>query len=221
MHVLLIEDDAVLVDSLSRLLTSQGHGVTAVTDLPEARFALPQGHFDAVLLDLNLPRGDGLDLLKGFRSVFAAVPVMVLTGRNDLADKVRAFELGADDYLPKPFEFAELRARLAAICRRYRERADGVITHGGIVMDVEGRSVTVNGGAVILSPREFSILRCLLENRGKVISRSRLEENLYGLYGEVSSNAVEVHIHHLRKKLPPDTIKTVHGLGYTVRPLET
>ncbi|MDZ7753911.1 MAG: response regulator transcription factor [Gammaproteobacteria bacterium] len=216
MHVLLIEDDTVLVDSLTKLLSGHGHSVTAVTDIPEARCALPQGHFDAVVLDLNLPRGDGMDLLKSFRTVFERVPVLVLTGRTDLANKLRAFNMGADDYLAKPFEFAELRARLGAICRRYRERSEGLIAHGGIVLDVEGQTATVDGKPLPLSMRELSILRCLLESRGKVVSRPRLEENLYGLFGAISSNAVEVHIHNLRKKIPADTIKTVHGLGYTV-----
>lgn len=216
MHVLIIEDDTVLVDSMKKLLHGHGHCVTAVTDLPEARHTLPQGHFDAVVLDLNLPRGDGLDLLKGFRSVFDKVPVLVLSGRNTLADKLSAFDLGVDDYLTKPFEFAELRVRLGAICRRYREQSTGVIAHGDLKLDVEGRVAWLDGHRVELSAREFSILQCLLENRDKVISRTRLEESLYGVYGDISSNAIEVHIHNLRKKVPAQTIRTVHGLGYTI-----
>lgn len=217
MHVLLIEDDAVLADGLTRMLGGGGHAVTAAVDIPDAESALSHGEFDAVILDLSLPRGNGFDLLKGFGSTFGRVPVLVTTGRDGLTDKLRAFDLGADDYLTKPFEFEELRARLKAICRRYRERADGLIVHGDLVLDVEGQTASVNGKPITVSNREFSILNCLLEHRGKVVSRSRLETGLYGLYGDIASNAVEVHIHNLRKKLPEQTIRTVHGLGYTIQ----
>lgn len=216
MHVLIIEDDTVLIDGMKRLLQRHGDGATAVTDIPAARAALPLGRFDALVLDLNLPRGDGLELLRAFRSVIDRVPVLVLTGRDGLADKLSAFELGADDYLTKPFEFLELRARLTAICRRYQERSAGVMVHGGLKLDVEGRSAWYDGERLGLSAREFSILQCLLENRDKVVSRTRLEKSLYGAYGDIASNAIEVHIHNLRKKVPARTIRTVHGLGYTI-----
>lgn len=172
--------------------------------------------FAAVLLDLGLPRRDGLSVLADLRRAGNAVPVMILTARDQIADKVRGLDLGADDYMAKPFDLDELAARLRALVRRASGRAEACLRHGSLVLDPAARTVTLCGEAVSLTSREFDLLNVLLGAAGRVLTRRVLEEHLYAWGDAVESNALEVHVHHLRRKLGNELIRTVRGVGYLV-----
>ena len=198
-------------------LRKQGLAVDWVQDGVGARTALGTETFDLVLLDLGLPKMDGLQVLRWLRGTGSKVPVLILTARDSVNDRIKGLDAGADDYILKPFDFDELAARVRAVLRRQSGRAENLIEHLGVTLNQTTHEVTSNGDAVSLSHREFALLEALLERPGQVLSRAQLEERLYGWGEEVESNAVEVHIHNLRKKLGAAYIQNVRGVGYRVR----
>ncbi|MDA8127886.1 MAG: response regulator [Betaproteobacteria bacterium] len=214
MRILLVEDDRLLGDGLQAGLTQAGYAVDWLRDGEAAVAALSTESFAAVVLDLGLPKRDGLSVLQWLRGRHDATPVLILTARDQLDDKVRGLDLGADDYVLKPFDLDEIAARLRALVRRAHGRPEPVLTLGEIALNPATRSVTRAGQAVDLTPREFDLLHLLLENTDRVLTRRALEEQLYTWNEAVDSNALEVHIHHLRKKLGNDVIRTVRGVGY-------
>jgi two-component system response regulator QseB len=216
MRLLLVEDDDLLGDAVRTGLTQEGYTVDWMKDGVSAEAALKAEHFDLVVLDLGLPRRSGLDVLKTLRAGGNATPVLILTARDMVSDRVQGLDTGADDYFVKPFDMDELCARIRALLRRSSGRASPKLVHKSITLDPGSHIVTDNDTAVDLSAREFIILQTLLENKGKVISKSRLEQGLYGWNTEVESNTVEVYIHHLRKKLGNELIQTIRGVGYMI-----
>jgi two-component system response regulator QseB len=216
MRLLLIEDDTLLGDGIQAGLTQANYAVDWVTDGEAGEHALKVETYNALILDLTLPKKDGLKVLKDLRARGDTLPVLILTARDTINDKVIGLDSGADDYLVKPFDLDELSARLRALLRRQSGRATPGIEYGNLRLDPAAHTLTQEGQSVILSPREFAILQILLENVGKILSRTRLEESLYGWDEEIESNAVEVHIHHLRKKLGKELIRTVRGIGYMI-----
>lgn len=216
MRVLLVEDDPLLGDGVRAGLKQSGFAVDWVTDGLAARHTLQSEEYGLMVLDIGLPKMSGLDLLKWLRQRGSCLPVLILTARDTVADRVSGLDGGADDYLIKPFDLDELVARLRALARRSAGQAAPGLQHGGLTVDLAAHIVTMNGQAVELSAREFTLLIELLQACGKVLSREQLEQRLYGWGEEVESNSVEVHIHHLRKKLGADLIRTVRGVGYTV-----
>ncbi len=216
MRLLLVEDDTLLGDGVRAGLTQQGYAVDWVEHAEAAQLALETGEYDLLILDLGLPGMSGLEFLTRLREAGEDLPVLILTARDAVSDRITGLDSGADDYLTKPFELEELGARIRALLRRRSGRASPVIRHGDLVMDPAAHEVTLKGEKVDISPREFAILQMLLENRGKVMSRNRLEEGLYSWNAEVESNTVEVHIHHLRRKLGADLIRTIRGVGYII-----
>jgi two-component system response regulator QseB len=216
MRLLLVEDDAMLGESVRRALRNEGHAVDWVQDGQAAELALAGEAYDALLLDLGLPRKGGLDVLRGLRRRGDRTPVLVLTAQDAVRERVAGLDAGADDYLVKPFDVHELAARLRALQRRSAGRAEPVIEHGPIVLNPATHEVLLDGAPVALTAREFSLLHALLEHPGRPVSRARLEERLYGWEEQVESNAVEVHVHSLRRKLGAGWIKTLRGVGYVV-----
>lgn len=217
MRILVVEDDPILMDGLKVGLGLTGATVDDVDTCADARAALAAGRFDAVVLDVMLPDGSGLDLLAALRARGDATPVLLLTALDDPPDRVRGLDSGADDYLGKPFDLDELAARVRAIARRGHGRAGPLLKAGGLVLDPATLSATLEGQAITLSRREFAVLAALMERPGVIRSRAEIEERLYGWQEEVESNTVEVHIHNLRAKIGRETIETVRGLGYRVR----
>lgn len=217
MRILVVEDDPVLADGLKVGLELAGASVERVDACADARAALAATRFDAVVLDLMLPDGSGLDILAELRAAKDVTPVLLLTALDEIADKVRGLDAGADDYLGKPFDLDELAARVRAIARRGQGRAEPTLQAAGLVLDPAGLSATVEGRAVALSRREFAVLAALMERPGVIRSKSEIEERLYGWQEEVESNTVEVHIHNLRAKVGRTAIETVRGLGYRVK----
>lgn len=216
MRILLVEDDPQLGDGLTIGLRQAGFAVDWVQDGNTADHALQSESFDLVVLDLGLPRLSGMEVLSRARGRGQTMPILILTARDATGDKVSGLDAGADDYLVKPIDLDELTARLRALTRRSAGRADPLLTHGNIVVDPAAHSVTLAGQAIELSSREFSLLQMLLESAGRVLTRSQLEQSIYGWRDEPDSNALEVHIHHLRKKLGSDLIRTLRGVGYTI-----
>ncbi|MDD5241039.1 MAG: winged helix-turn-helix domain-containing protein [Sulfuricella sp.] len=216
MRLLLVEDDSLLGDGIRAGLRLAGHTVDWVKDGVAAQLALAAEEYSLVVLDLGLPRLSGLDLLRWLRQSGATLPVLILTARDSVADRVEGLDSGADDYLVKPFDLEELAARVRSLLRRSSGRASPLLKHGEITLDPAAHRVTRLDQPVELSPREFAILQQLLESAGRALSREQLEQSLYGWNEEVESNAVEVHIHHLRKKLGAELIRTVRGVGYMI-----
>lgn len=216
MRLLIVEDDALIGAGVRTGLKQAGFTVDWVKDGQAAALAIANGVYDGVVLDLGLPRKDGLSLLRDLRAKGNDLLVLVLTARDAVEDRVRGLDSGADDYLIKPFDLDELTARMRALLRRRAGRTDSVIRHGPVLLDPAARRVELRGQPVALSPREFALLQALLARPGAVLSRAQLEERLYGWDEEVGSNAVEVHIHNLRRKLGADTIRNVRGVGYTI-----
>jgi DNA-binding response OmpR family regulator len=216
MRLLLVEDDAMLGDGVRAGLTQEGFTVDWVQDGAAAQLAIRTEPYALTILDLGLPKLAGLDLLKQLRHAGNTMPVLILTARDTVADRVQGLDSGADDYLIKPFDLDELAARIRALLRRNTGRATPQIRHGDIVLDPAAHAVTASGTPVELSTREFAVLQALLESAGRVLSREQLEQQLYGWNEEVESNTVEVHIHHLRKKLGPELVRTVRGVGYMI-----
>ncbi|WP_374340962.1 response regulator [Azonexus sp.] len=216
MRILLVEDDPQLGDGLTVGLRQSGFAVDWVRDGHAADLALLAESFDLVVLDLGLPKLGGMDVLNRARARGQDMPVLVLTARDATGDKVAGLDAGADDYLVKPIDLDELAARIRALTRRSAGRAAPLLTHGELTLDPAAHVVTRAGLPVELSTREFSLLQLLLENAGRVLTRSQLEQSLYGWRDEPDSNALEVHIHHLRKKLGSELIRTLRGVGYTI-----
>ena len=197
-------------------LRQQGYTVDWVRDGAAAELALLTTPYDAVLLDIGLPKKTGLELLANWRKQKNGVPVLIITARDAVSDRVRGLDAGADDYLVKPFDLDELAARLRALLRRHSGRATPIIEHGALTLDPATHEVTLAGAPVSLSAREFALLHSLLEHPGVPLSRAQLEDRLYGWQQEIGSNAVEVHIHSLRRKLGNDWLRNVRGVGYLV-----
>lgn len=216
MRILLAEDDQLLGDGIRAGLGLEGDTVDWVNDGVAADQALATDEFDLLVLDLGLPRKDGLEVLRGLRRRGDLTPVLILTARDKVADRVAGLDAGADDYLTKPFDLDELLARVRALTRRHTGRAAPLLQHGELALDPATHQVSLAGSPVDLAPREYALLRLLLEQRGKVLSRARLVEALYGWDGDLESNAIEVHIHHLRRKLGNGLIRTVRGIGYGI-----
>ena len=216
MRVLLAEDDPMIGASVRQGLRQDGFAVDWVSDGRAAELALADGVHDALLLDLGLPKRAGLEVLGAMRRRGDARPVLILTARDAVADRVAGLDAGADDYMVKPFELDELAARLRALLRRSSGRAAPILVHGEIELDPAMREVRRNGELVALSAREFALLEALLARPGAILSRSQLEEKLYGWSDAVESNAVEVHIHALRRKLGAGFIRNVRGVGWMV-----
>jgi len=216
MRLLLVEDDEMLGDGLKVGLKQQGYTVEWLRDGESAERALNHNTFDIVILDLGLPRLSGLDVLKSIRKRGIATPVLVLTARDAVHDRVNGLDSGADDYMIKPFDLDELHARLRALHRRQSQQTEPELKHGAIVLNPASHQVSKQGRLVKLSKSEFMLLHYLLSRVGNVIPRSRLEEMLYGWEGEIESNALEVFIHHLRKKLGQKLIRTIRGIGYVI-----
>lgn len=217
MRLLLVEDDEMLGEAVRTGIAQEGYAVDWLRDGLAARQALESDRFDLVVLDLGLPGCSGLEVLERMRADGVATPVVILTAWDAVADRVAGLDAGADDYLTKPFDLEELAARLRALSRRSSGRAEAVLRHGPIALDPAARTVERDGQPVELSGKEFALLQMLLENAGRVLARERLEEGLYGWTAEVESNTVEVHIHHLRRKLGKELISTVRGVGYMVQ----
>jgi DNA-binding response OmpR family regulator len=216
MRLLLVEDDPLLGDGLRAGLALDGYGVDWVRDGEAARLALGAEQYDACVLDLGLPRRSGLDVLKGLRQRGSPLPVLILTARDAIEDKVAGLDAGADDYLVKPVNLAELQARLRALLRRSAGTSSPLLQHGNLSLDPAARRVTLAGEDVPLSAREYALLYDLLSHKNRIRSRQELESGLYAWGEEADSNTVEVYVHHLRKKLGTDVIRTVRGLGYVL-----
>ncbi len=216
MRLLLVEDDEILGDGLAAGLKMEGYAVDWLTNGKLADEALKMNCYELVVLDLNLPDMDGLSILRALRARKDETPVMVLTAKDTVPDRVEGLDSGADDFVIKPFELDEVCARLRALARRNEGRSTPTVEHKGIVLDPASRQVTYSGEKVDLSQKEFEILSFLMGNLGRVVSRSRLEESLYSWSSDIESNTVEVHIHYLRKKLDSGIIRTVRGVGYII-----
>jgi DNA-binding response OmpR family regulator len=216
MRLLLVEDDAMIGASLQKGLRREGFAVDWVQDGLAGEAALDAEPFDLALLDLGLPRKQGLDVLRSIRSRGKLIPVLILTARDAVSDRVKGLNAGADDYLVKPFDFDELVARIHALLRRQAGRAAPVLTYGALTIDLAAREATFKGQALLLSAREFALLQAFLDRPGALLSVAQLQEKMYGWDDEVGSNTVEVYIHALRKKLGAEFIKNVRGVGYRV-----
>jgi two-component system, OmpR family, response regulator len=216
--LLLVEDDPMIGEAIRAGLKREGFTVDWVHEPEAAEQVLRTEPFELLLLDLGLPGRDGLGLLKALRGRGTMLPVLIITARDAVSDRVAGLDAGADDYLIKPFDLDELAARIRALLRRKSGRSSSLLEHVGVVLDPAAHRVTLDGTEVSLSPREFALLQLLLERPGAILSRTQIEERLYGWGEEVESNAVEVHIHGLRRKLGAGFILTVRGVGYRVRP---
>ncbi|NWL78770.1 DNA-binding response regulator [Pseudomonas taiwanensis] len=216
MRLLLVEDDNALGAGVRAGLRQEGYTIDWLTDGASALHALQNEEFDLAILDLGLPRLDGVHVLQKLRAGGSTLPVLVLTARDALEDRILGLDAGADDYLVKPFDLNELKARLRALLRRSAGRPQVLIEHAGVVLDPTNQQVSYQGNPVPLTPKEYQLLHELLSQPGKVLTRERLVQTLYGWDEEAESNTLEVHIHHLRKKLSSDLIRTVRGIGYLV-----
>lgn len=216
MRLLLVEDDSMIGSSVRQGLQQEGFTVDWVRDGRAAELAIANDVYDVLLLDLGLPRKDGLDVLRTLRHRGNRMPVLILTARDAVADRVNGLDAGADDYLVKPFDLDELAARVRALMRRQSGRAEPVMQVGGLTLNPATHEALLHGKPVLLSAREFALLHAFLDRPGAVLSREHLEEKLYGWGEEVESNAIEVYIHSLRKKLGQDFIKNIRGVGYMV-----
>jgi DNA-binding response OmpR family regulator len=216
MRILLVEDDVALRDGLHQALTVQGFAVNAVGRGEQALSVVRSGDCDCLILDLGLPDMDGLSVLKQLRQKWPRLPVLILTARDSLDDRISGLDLGADDYLVKPFAAAELFARLRVIERRLGTAATHLVRIAGVELDTSAMQLNINGQQTGLSRREYVLLKELMESAGRVKTREQLEASLYSWGEEVASNALEVHISNLRKKLPADFIRTVRGVGYSI-----
>jgi len=213
-RILLVEDDTLLGDGIRVGLRQDGYAVDWVTQGEAAEQALATDAFDLVVLDLGLPGRDGLSVLQHLRQAGDDTPVIILTARDTVADRIQGLDGGADDYLIKPFDLDELAARARALIRRSKGRTTPLLEFGRLTLDPASHQVIYKDQSVEMSPREFALLRILMENADRLVSKTRLQETLYGWDQDVESNAVEVHIHHLRKKLDAELIETVRGVGY-------
>jgi two-component system response regulator QseB len=216
MRVLLVEDDRMIAKGLETALRQEGYAVDAMGDGRSAAEALRTSRFDLVLLDLGLPQRDGIEVLRELRTRGDSTPVIIVTARDDVRNRIEGLDAGADDYIIKPFDLDEVSARMRSVLRRAAGRGDPCIKHRGISLNPVTHAVEREGVAVLLSAHEFSVLEALLQRPGAVLSRAQLEDRLYGWSGQIESNAIEVYIHGLRRKLGSDAIRTLRGVGYFV-----
>jgi two-component system OmpR family response regulator len=216
MHILIVEDDPVLSDGLTRSLRESDYAVDSATDGAEADQILSTHSFDLVILDLGLPKLEGYEVLRRLRRRGSKTPVLILTALDALEDRVKGLDLGADDYLTKPFDLPELEARVRALIRRGQSGGGSLLSHGALTLDIAGRRALLDGEPLELSAREIGVLEVLMLRSGRVVNKDQLAEELYGWDEEVSANAIEVYVHRLRRKLEPAgvTIRTIRGLGY-------
>ncbi len=217
MQVLLVEDDRLLAEGIVVALKKSNFSVNWVDTGKAAKLVVQAEAPDLIILDLGLPDIDGIELLRSLRQLKFVIPTLILTARDSTRDKVQGLDAGADDYLAKPFEMDELLARLRALERRVSSASSSIIILHNVLLEADSLVVRVDGAPVDLSRREFMLLKVLMENPNKIQTREMLENKLYSWGEEVSSNAVEVHIHHLRKKLPPGFIETMRGVGYVAK----
>jgi len=220
MRILLVEDDAMIGTAVRQGLMIEGYAVDWAQDAADAELALETEDYELVLLDLGLPDRSGLEVLADLRKKGNAVAVLILTARDAVADRITGLDTGADDYLVKPFDLDELSARIRAVQRRQQGRAEPLLCHGALCLNPASHACTLNGFEIPLSAKEFSLLQALIDRPGAVLSRAQLEEKLYSWGSEIESNAIEVHIHNLRKKLGADAIRTLRGVGYLLGNLE-
>lgn len=216
MRILIVEDDPMIGAGIRTGLRQDGYTADWVRDSKSAELAVVTNEYDAILLDLGLPGRSGLDLLAQWRRKRNMVPILIITARDSVEDRIAGLDTGADDYLVKPFALNELAARLRALLRRRSGRATPVIEHGPLHLDPATHEVRLNGNPIKLSGREFALLHALLQAPGVPLSRSQLEDRLYGWEEEIGSNAVEVHIHALRRKIGSELIRNIRGVGYMV-----
>jgi two-component system, OmpR family, response regulator QseB len=216
MRVLLVEDDGMIAQGLQTALRQAGFAVDWMRDGNSAAAALQTTSFDVVLLDLGLPHRDGIDVLRGLRKRGDSTPVIILTARDEIQHRIAGLDAGADDYIVKPFDLDEVMARMRSVLRRVAGRGDPSIRHGNLRLDPASRTVERDGAPVGLSAHEYAVLEALLQRPGAVLSRAQLEDRLYGWDEQIGSNAVEVYIHGLRRKLGSDAIRTLRGVGYFV-----
>jgi two-component system, OmpR family, response regulator len=216
MSILLVEDDAMLTQAISTGLRQTGWDVDCVGNAASAQATLVEHAYEAVLLDLGLPGGSGLALLEMLRARYDVTPVLIITARDKLSDRLRGLDGGADDYLVKPFSLEELYARLRAVVRRSQGRVSPVLTHRDVTIDPARRLVTQAGAQVVLSAHEYRTLLALLERKGWVLTRNQLEDAVYGNSSTIESNTIAVYIHQLRRKFGNDFIETVPGFGYRI-----
>ncbi|WP_318374189.1 quorum sensing response regulator transcription factor QseB [Enterobacter sp.] len=216
MRILLIEDDRLIGDGLKAGLSKLGMTPDWFTDGRQGMQALDQAPYDAVVLDLSLPGMDGLDILKAWRRAGHQHPVLILTARDALEQRVEGLRLGADDYLCKPFALIEVAARLEALTRRHHGGVEATLSHGEVTLDPLKLTATLAGEPLVLQPKEFALMALFMRNPGRVLPRSLIEEKLYNWDDDVSRGALDVHIHHLRRKLGSRFIRTVHGIGYSL-----
>jgi len=216
MRVLVVEDDQMIAEAVRTALTQDGYSVEWIGDGSAAAAALVTASFDIVLLDLGLPRRSGLEVLREARRRGMTTPVIIITARDDVQSRVAGLDSGADDYLVKPFDLDELAARMRSVLRRGAGRGGATLEHAGIRLDPATHEVWRSGEPVTLSAREYAVLEALMMRPGAILSRSQLEDRLYGWGGEIESNAIEVYVHALRRKLGSDAIRTVRGVGYCV-----
>ena len=214
MRVLLVEDDRILGEAVRDHIAADGHAIDWSATLADARDHLDATAYDLVLLDLALPDGRGLDFLKRARRAGLEVPVIILTARDQLSDRIEGLNSGADDYMIKPFALAELSARLGAVARRYAGKANPLVRCGGIEIDLARRTLKVDAEEVLLSAREWTVLEQFVHRRGTIVTKRQIEDALYAFGAEIESNTVEVYISRLRKKIGYDAIRTLRGLGY-------
>jgi two-component system OmpR family response regulator len=216
MRILIVEDDPVLADGLTRSLRGSDYAVDAATDGGEADHVLSAQSYDLVILDLGLPKLEGYEVLRRLRHRGSKTPVLILTALDTLDDRVKGLDLGADDYLTKPFDLPELEARVRALVRRGQSGGGSLLSHGALTLDMAGRRATLHGKPLDLSARELGVLEVLLLRSGRVVNKDQLAEKLYGWDEEVGANAIEVYVHRLRRKLEPAgvSIRTIRGLGY-------
>jgi two-component system response regulator QseB len=217
MRLLLVEDDGMIAEPVQDALKRAGYAVDWACDGRAAELSLATGVYDLVLLDLGLPKKDGIAVLRAYRQAGGEAPVIVLTARDAVDERIRGLDTGADDYLVKPFDLDELAARVRALLRRRTGQKQPVYAHGDLTLDPAAHEVTKGGVPVALVPREFALLRALIEMPTRVFTRPELEEKLYGWGEEVGSNALEVHVHSLRRKIGAEEIVTVRGVGYRLK----
>lgn len=214
MKILIVEDDVLLQEGIALALISEGYAVDCADKAAQADALLHSGEYSLVVLDLGLPDADGTDLLRRWRRKNIDLPVLILTARDALEDRVNGLDAGADDYLIKPFALAELKARVRALIRRYQGHSDNQIQHGDLALNLSSFQVSVDNQPIEVTPKEFALLSRLLMRIGQTVHRETLQQDIYSWQDDNSSNALEVHIHNLRRKLGKDRIKTVRGVGY-------
>lgn len=217
MRVLLIEDDHILGSAVADHIIAEGHSVDWMKRLSEARLALLAVKYDLILLDLGLPDGRGLDLLCSLRASGNHVPIIIATAQDQVAVRIEGLDAGADDYLVKPFDLGELSARLSAVARRYAGTSMPAISVGDLSINLGRKTIERAGIAIILTSREWAVLECLLRNKGAIIAKSAIENSLYAFGSEIASNAVEVYVSRLRKKLGRNIIQTFRSMGYQIK----